>query len=160
MTYNDPFDCLICNDDSEIERCFKLVVDYYMFKAVSELIMRKDLKLRFGEKILFAWVKTELKFMKFLLKKQPYYDGIPIFDKIMNYVLDNKILFNDETKKEFMIKRNDFVEQMKKLVYDIKDSLLVSCFSETCDSILMWSHYADSHKGVCIEFENEDNDFF
>lgn len=29
----------------------------------------------------------------------------------------------------------------------------VCCFSETNLSILMWSHYADNHKGVCIEFE-------
>ena len=28
----------------------------------------------------------------------------------------------------------------------------VSCFSETRESILMWSHYADEHKGVCIGF--------
>ena len=27
-----------------------------------------------------------------------------------------------------------------------------SCFSETQESILMWSHYADEHKGVCIGF--------
>ncbi|MDH5233296.1 MAG: DUF2971 domain-containing protein [Gammaproteobacteria bacterium] len=29
----------------------------------------------------------------------------------------------------------------------------VCCFSETNHSILMWSHYADHHKGVCIEFD-------
>ena len=29
----------------------------------------------------------------------------------------------------------------------------VFCLSERCDSILMWSHYADCHKGVCIGFD-------
>lgn len=29
----------------------------------------------------------------------------------------------------------------------------MSCFAEVCDSILMWSYYANSHKGVCIEFD-------
>ncbi|HVO75515.1 MAG TPA: DUF2971 domain-containing protein [Ignavibacteriaceae bacterium] len=33
----------------------------------------------------------------------------------------------------------------------------VCCFSETNLSILMWSHYADNHKGVCIEFEFPEN---
>ena len=28
----------------------------------------------------------------------------------------------------------------------------ISCFSETPENILMWSHYADDHKGVCIGF--------
>ena len=35
----------------------------------------------------------------------------------------------------------------------------VICMSEVCDSILMWSHYAQSHTGVCFEFiRAEDND--
>jgi hypothetical protein len=35
----------------------------------------------------------------------------------------------------------------------------VFCLSECNSSILMWSHYADSHKGFCVEFErNPDND--
>jgi hypothetical protein len=29
----------------------------------------------------------------------------------------------------------------------------VYCVSERCDDVLMWAHYADSHKGVCLEFD-------
>ena len=29
----------------------------------------------------------------------------------------------------------------------------MSCFTEVCDSILMWSYYANSHRGVCLEFD-------
>jgi Protein of unknown function (DUF2971) len=32
-------------------------------------------------------------------------------------------------------------------------ALRVGCFSETNDSIVMWSHYADHHRGICIEYE-------
>ncbi len=28
----------------------------------------------------------------------------------------------------------------------------IACFSESVDSILMWSHYADSHKGFALEY--------
>lgn len=28
-----------------------------------------------------------------------------------------------------------------------------ACFSEINDSLLMWSHYADGHKGFCLEFD-------
>lgn len=31
----------------------------------------------------------------------------------------------------------------------------VSCFSEKYDDILMWSHYADGHKGFCLEFDTK-----
>lgn len=29
----------------------------------------------------------------------------------------------------------------------------ISCFSEVNDSILMWSYYADKHKGICVEYD-------
>jgi hypothetical protein len=32
----------------------------------------------------------------------------------------------------------------------------VLAFSELNDNILMWSHYADKHRGICIEFERTD----
>lgn len=32
----------------------------------------------------------------------------------------------------------------------------IFCFSEIVDSTLMWSHYADSHRGTCIVFEAEE----
>jgi Protein of unknown function (DUF2971) len=34
-----------------------------------------------------------------------------------------------------------------------REALRVSCFSECNDSLRMWSHYADAHKGICIEYE-------
>lgn len=47
--------------------------------------------------------------------------------------------------------------EIQKLVKERKN-MGVICLSEVCDSILMWSHYAESHKGVCFEFTRaEDN---
>lgn len=31
----------------------------------------------------------------------------------------------------------------------------IACFSKRWDSILMWSHYADNHKGFCIGFDEK-----
>lgn len=33
-----------------------------------------------------------------------------------------------------------------------REMTFLSCFSEINDSMLMWSHYADSHKGFCLEY--------
>jgi hypothetical protein len=33
-----------------------------------------------------------------------------------------------------------------------KESTKITCFSECYDHILMWSHYADKHKGACFGF--------
>ena len=37
----------------------------------------------------------------------------------------------------------------------------ICCFSKTEKEILMWSHYSDSHKGLCLKFDiNEDPNIF
>ena len=36
-----------------------------------------------------------------------------------------------------------------------RSQYLISSFSSRPDSILMWSHYSDAHKGVCIEFKTQ-----
>ncbi len=33
------------------------------------------------------------------------------------------------------------------------DTFRVCCFSKINDNLLMWSHYADSHRGLCVEYE-------
>ena len=45
----------------------------------------------------------------------------------------------------------------RKTVEDIsEDTYLkrgVACFSETCDNLLLWSHYGAGHRGLCLEFD-------
>ncbi len=38
-------------------------------------------------------------------------------------------------------------------------SVAILCFSETFNNILMWSHYADEHSGLCIGYD-ANSDFF
>ena len=48
-------------------------------------------------------------------------------------------------------------DETQGLIEENKNSGIV-CLSEVCDSILMWSHYAQGHTGVCFEFTRaEDN---
>jgi len=52
------------------------------------------------------------------------------------------------TAKEIfeMAKHQDDLKQIRR-------ALRVCCFSELNNSILMWSHYADEHKGICVEYD-------
>ncbi len=35
----------------------------------------------------------------------------------------------------------------------LKDIVLMKCFAQREDNTLMWSHYADSHQGFCVEYD-------
>ena len=37
-------------------------------------------------------------------------------------------------------------------IQKLHDLAVMTCFSESNDNMLMWSHYADSHKGFCVEY--------
>lgn len=38
-------------------------------------------------------------------------------------------------------------------------NLAVCCFSLSPESLLMWAHYTDSHRGLCLEYEIPDKEF-
>jgi hypothetical protein len=40
-----------------------------------------------------------------------------------------------------------------KLKEIINDKFAITCFSESPDNILMWSHYANKHTGFCVEYD-------
>lgn len=47
-----------------------------------------------------------------------------------------------------------FIDNTTTTAYkDFVSQLCVCCFSKNMNEILMWSHYANNHKGVCIEFD-------
>lgn len=48
---------------------------------------------------------------------------------------------------------NQIDEMIKGLYMRLSKAIGVSCFSTTSDNILMWSHYADKHGGICIEYD-------
>jgi len=52
------------------------------------------------------------------------------------------------TKKDYEI----FLEILKEFKETDIKNCGIFCMSQTNDDILMWSHYADRHKGFCIEF--------
>jgi hypothetical protein len=47
-------------------------------------------------------------------------------------------------------------EERKKLMLEKRG---VSCFSARNDDVLMWSHYADRHKGFCLGFRSDAEPF-
>lgn len=55
--------------------------------------------------------------------------------------------------------KEKFTSEIIQKVKEVRNNALISCFSKRYDSILMWSHYGDKHKGICVEFDRPDKDF-
>ncbi len=44
------------------------------------------------------------------------------------------------------------IEDIKKTLLDEFQSFRICCFTKRKENLLFWSHYADSHKGYCVEY--------
>jgi len=60
-----------------------------------------------------------------------------------------------------ILKENEIENLRRQNIVEIRQGLLnwdptinsrVGCFTNNCDTPLMWSHYADSHTGVCLAY--------
>ena len=150
--FNDPNDCSFVQDKKDKEKIEKLITDYFIYKVVSELVSLNKLKLNKSSRAILAELQKEMDSMKRLLEKNLYFDRIPGFNLIAK-MIGSKSKHLDvlvaKAKKEFQ-------EKIDEAVNNAKETALISCFSKRNNSILMWSHYANSHKGVCIEYERPD----
>jgi Protein of unknown function (DUF2971) len=75
------------------------------------------------------------------------------------YILRQGGYSEDKIKMQLEILDKMVKEQMQSNAMDrlklMQDSMVVCSFCESPKQLLMWSHYADSHRGICIEYNIE-----
>lgn len=156
QNYNDPFDSVIDFDDDDIEKSISIVVEYYLIQEFLKLLNNKNIKVGFLTKLIMKWDRFGINLYLKVSKRNKYYDSIPGAQALTKFVVryaaqkgENSF---DELKEMFT---NEIIQKVK----EVRINALISCFSKRYDSILMWSHYGDKHKGICIEFDRPDKDF-
>lgn len=88
------------------------------------------------------------------------YDSIPILNKytLLSMVSEDKIvkkyLENINNKKDIKNFEEIMYNEIVNILNNHTKNLGITSFTE-CDytNVLMWSHYANSHKGYCIEYD-------
>ncbi len=70
-----------------------------------------------------------------------------------NDPFDSMLWFENPISKAKNEQSEDIArDRMQKFIHSIND-IGIFCLSATPFELLMWSHYADAHKGICVEFE-------
>ena len=156
QNYNDPFDSVIDFDDDDVEKSISIVVEYYLIQEFLKILNNKDIKVGFFTKLIMKWDRFGINLNLKVSKKNKYYESIPgaqaLTRWIVRYAAKKGENSFDELKEKFT---NEIIQKVK----EVRNNALISCFSKRYDSILMWSHYGDKHKGICIEFDRPDKDF-
>jgi len=79
-----------------------------------------------------------------------------IKDRLPDLSPEEQVRGAKEVRKRLIATRQKELEQMlvDKLSKDTNERVGICCFTEVSDDILMWAHYADCHRGICLEFSS------
>jgi len=90
---------------------------------------------------------------EFIIRYDKEVKGVLDFRIIIQEKLNLKIDQTDSGKKSPTgFERLEFEKELKKVV---REYLGICSFSVKYDHILMWAHYTDNNKGICIVFDKE-----
>lgn len=82
-------------------------------------------------------------------KKKEYYESI-IKRRLPNAT---KKEVKNTLKKNLLSKTLENRIHLEERLLKFKKSFGIYCLSEISDDILMWAHYSDSHRGICLQFD-------
>jgi Protein of unknown function (DUF2971) len=130
-TLNDPFECSLHFDR-----------DKYLKVIWSTEEFRDSFKESFGVEL------TNNHLEKLSSSSKP----LDLFKRICNELNISAAWDPERYFEEVNKKWTEFIEEVNN---DIK----ICSFCETNDSLLLWSHYGDDHKGICIEYDLLEEDY-
>ena len=87
------------------------------------------------------------------------YRSLENFDNLVDIVLNERIYaapyfeLNDPMEGLYRYAQGTINQQLIEKIKGQKKKLRICSLSRNCNSTLMWSHYADGHKGVAIAVE-------
>ena len=142
-------------------------IDYYPKKS-EELeflvytIMKSDFKI---ENVSEEYLKNQrltIKFWRDEKRVKSYCETL--FNKLVDKkevpkkitleeVLDAIKWTSDKESVDFKFDYESIKSEINRLTLKFLKNSYVTCFSSTNENQLMWSHYASSHRGICLEFD-------
>lgn len=110
-------------------------------------------------------IKKTTKNSMYLYKYYPLFDDAKESDNRL-VPLKNKQLWmsnfdnlNDPTEYSYFVKGSKIFDKMSTTIGD----MLIACFSKRWNSLPMWAHYANNHKGFVVQYMamvSKDNNFY
>lgn len=165
--FNDPFDCVPVSVEDDLQKAIDIMngyaIDQTIFESLQEI---KDKISKPMQKALVSFVLWEYRIARKLAKHKPTaYSPIFTFEKFDKFFKLcerlGKVSPEQLQEKEKLAYMQSVIEQQEwdtiHKMANQRDSLYIACLSAVYNSILMWSYYGQDHKGVCIEFEIEED---
>ncbi len=85
-------------------------------------------------------------------------NGMDLGSKHLNLICDSFRKIPEEKIQEILLSDEMTIDRntselISSITTNLQNKVRISCFSESFASPLMWAHYADSGKGICVEYD-------
>jgi Protein of unknown function (DUF2971) len=162
--FNDPYDSKIHFDERDLNIASNSILNYFLDQSMEKIINEHYHNFKPIQKMLVFIAKLTFKLKNSTNFKNKEYRPAINYSRLLSTF--NTLGFKNGPKDSDSQKALDEIVSLKKssviknklyeIMNTISNNLLISCFSKIDDSTLMWAHYGDYNKGVCLEFENEE----
>ncbi|MFD2543716.1 DUF2971 domain-containing protein [Lacinutrix gracilariae] len=138
-------------------------------KSEIEKIITNDLVSVLNTKIVYQFSSYEIALEEIILKQslkfsnpETFNDPFDCNEKLLKVNIDKKNIANafaeiqekySRQKRREMAKKLNDPNTLSKLLKSKKKDYKLSCFSKIYNEVLMWSHYANKHNGICVGFD-------
>ena len=124
--FNDPFDSLLYVDREKVRAEQQLYPPERIINEVNSIREGNEPSSEL-DRVVQEWFKRLASLPEEEVKKALMCDSLQV-EKNTSLLIDNVISY-------------------------LRGLLRLACFSERCDSPLMWAHYADCGRGICVEYD-------
>lgn len=162
LNFNDPFDTFHPAKITNISNA-KFVELYcksskrkfnekHLIGILDKTISKKDFYNFCEENIEYIFDFNNLTENQSLKNKADFLNQLKNVEETKTDILDNigDLFMNVKLRLQTTIQ--DTLDNIRKEKFT---KIGVSCFSKNNTNLLMWSHYADSHQGICLEFDSK-----
>ena len=132
----------------------KITLKYtFNFFTLFTLIFDTIKNISMDQEVINKLINTNFENQKSYLKKSNLYNYTKVNKDSLKNILNSQLwLSNSKTFNDPIdpyIKKNTY----NKLNDYILEKIKVACLTTHNDNTLMWSHYADKHQGICVEYD-------
>lgn len=99
--------------------------------------------------------QTSYKLLLKNMKLSNKFEAEPSIDIAMRIYLKKRNALSQYFKRYQLV----FNETYLNIIEELKDKTLLGCLTSDYMNRLMWTHYADGFKGICVEYEFEDEQY-
>lgn len=138
LEFNDPYECTPCYDIEKAQEYLNQMFSSETLKQIISLVKTDSLPPAFQD--LFPLNSLDILAQALSMHTE---------DTIISQLQRSNLATLDRIKADWNLIVNSFFLGIKQA----ESETHIACFSERCDSSLMWGHYANSHKGFCLEYD-------